>query len=62
MHSLFLLREFRISWRRFLRLMAVGDQPGDEADRQVGEATMTRMLDLADVFEQIIDCFNERKG
>jgi len=35
--------------------MAVGNEPCDQVDQKVDWATMARMLDLADVFELIID-------
>jgi hypothetical protein len=35
--------------------MTVGDQASDQVDQKVDGATMARMLDLADVFELIVD-------
>jgi hypothetical protein len=43
------------SERRFLGLRAIGNQSGDQVDQEVDQATVAGMLDLADVFELIID-------
>jgi hypothetical protein len=40
---------------RFLGLIAIGNQSGDQVDQGVDQATVAGMLDLADVFELIID-------
>ena len=36
--------------RRFLGLMAIGNQPADHIDQKVGGATMARVFALRDVF------------
>lgn len=39
--------------------MAVGNQPSNQVHQEVDWAAMTRMLDLADVFEPIVYGFND---
>ncbi len=39
--------------------MAVGNEPCDQVDQKVDGAAMAGMLDLADVFELIIDGLND---
>jgi hypothetical protein len=46
--------------RRLFRLVAVGDEPSDQVDQKVNGTAMARMLDLADVFELIIDRLDDR--
>jgi hypothetical protein len=45
---------------RLLGLMAVSNEPSDQVDQEVDWATMAGMLDLADVFELIIDGLDDR--
>jgi hypothetical protein len=40
---------------RFLVLMRVGNEPCDEIDQEIGDTTVTRMLDLRDILELIVD-------
>ena len=39
--------------------MAIGDQAGDDIDETVGQAAMTSMLNLRNVFELIHDTLND---
>jgi hypothetical protein len=39
--------------------MAVSNQPSHQVHQEVDRAAMTRMLDLADILELIIDRFND---
>ena len=41
--------------RRFLLLISVGDQCGQQIDHEVRHAAVARMLDLTNVLELIID-------
>ncbi len=40
--------------------MAVGNEPSNEVDEKVDRAAVTGMLNLANVFELIIDGLNDR--
>ena len=40
--------------------MAVGDEAGDEIDEEVDRAAMPSVLDLADVFQLIVDGLDDR--
>jgi len=44
--------------RRLLLLIRVSDQPGKQIDNKIGNAAMTRVFDLATIFELIIDRLN----
>jgi hypothetical protein len=46
--------------RRFLGLMAVGDEAGEQMDEEVHRAAMAGVLDLADVLELVVDGLDER--
>jgi len=46
--------------RRFLLLISVGDQCGQQIDNEVGHAAVARMLDLTNVLELTIDCLAQR--
>ena len=41
--------------RGLFGLMAIDNEPGDQVDQEVDGAAMARMLDLAAIFELIID-------
>ena len=40
--------------------MTVGDQTTHQVDQKIGGATMARVLNLGDVFELVVDGFNDR--
>ena len=39
--------------------MAIGDQPTDHIDEKIGWTPMATMFDLRDVFELVIDGFDD---
>ena len=45
--------------RGFLGQMAVGDQPSNEVDQEIGRAAMAGMFDLADILELVVDGLND---
>ena len=45
--------------RRFLGLIRIGNQAGDEIDQEGSDTAVTGVVDLGDVFELIVDRFNQ---
>ena len=45
--------------RRFLGLMSVSNEASDDINKKVGDTPMTRMGNLRNVFELVIDGFNQ---
>ena len=46
--------------RRFLGLMSVSNEASDDINKKVGDTPMTRMGNLRNVFELVIDGLDER--
>ncbi len=44
--------------RRFLGLMTVSDQAGEEIDDEIDRIAVARMLNLRDVFRLVVDRFH----
>ena len=45
--------------RRFLGLMSVSNEASNDINKKVGDTPMTRMGNLRNVFELVIDGFNQ---
>ncbi len=45
--------------RRFLGLMAIGHQPTQQVDHEVGHTAVARVLDLGNVLQLVGDAFND---
>jgi len=46
--------------RRAFGLLGVSDQSSDQMDQKVNRAAVSGVLDLTDIFELIVDGFNQR--
>jgi hypothetical protein len=40
--------------------MSISNEPSEQVDPKVGNAAVACVLDLGDIFELFIDCFNQR--
>ena len=44
--------------RRFLLLIRIGNESGDQIDQEIGDTAMAGVFDLRDIFELVVDGFD----